>query len=189
MLVYNGTLVGENQPEWQENDTVTFQCARGYELIGPSGFTYGAGWSVTCEPTDIDAGSASSTSYSNITWSEEPQEFTCSSKLNAPQHVLFFNTLINFIYIGVDCGLPPSIINGSVSLSTPNTTNLFSTAQYTCKAGYQLNGTGYSTCWSDGVWRPIFTCISASKITNTKVVRLLNTCSYQQLSLIAELPQ
>lgn len=84
VLVYNGTLVEESQPEWQENDTVTFQCARGFELIGPSGFAFGAEWNVTCEASDIDAGSASSTTDSDITWSEEPQEFTCSSKFNAP---------------------------------------------------------------------------------------------------------
>lgn len=78
--------------------------------------------------------------------------------LFSPIPLLYFSTS------GIDCGAPPSITNASFSLGTPNTTDLFSTAHYTCNAGYQSDGVDYSVCWWDGVWRPNITCISTVTI-------------------------
>lgn len=64
-----------------------FQCDRGYVLTAPSGVVLGAEWSVTCRTSDTGSasgiGSAGGNTNSDIAWSGEPQEFTCSSKPNA----------------------------------------------------------------------------------------------------------
>ena len=89
VLVYNNTWIGagESQPRWQEGDTVTFLCDRGYELVDSSGRSLGAQWSVTCEVSDVDNvtntssnAATNTTSTNNTAWSEEPQQFQCSSK-------------------------------------------------------------------------------------------------------------
>ena len=85
VLVYNGSWIrGKNQPQWRENDTVTFLCDRGYELVRPSGASLGETWSVTCQASDAGSGSAeeetSSNGYSGTAWSGEPEQFRCTSK-------------------------------------------------------------------------------------------------------------
>lgn len=79
---------------------MVFLCDRGYELTGSSGVVLGAEWSVTCQASD--AGSASgngntSSAIADIEWSEEPQEFTCSSKPN--EILLASRLLIPSLYI------------------------------------------------------------------------------------------
>ena len=67
VLVYNGSWIGgDDQPAWQVNDTATFLCDRGYELVGSSGQSLGREWNVICE--------------GNGTWSEDPEQYRCSSK-------------------------------------------------------------------------------------------------------------
>ena len=92
-LFYNGSWIsaGQTQPKWQINDTVTFLCDRGYELVNTLDISYGVQWSITCEQISVDesgsgsgseSGAAKNTTGSNNTlaWNQEPQQFRCASE-------------------------------------------------------------------------------------------------------------
>ena len=66
VLVYNGSWLSIDQPEWQENATVTLQCDRGYELTSDAGQSVGRSLEITCEGND--------------TWSDGPEQYSCLSE-------------------------------------------------------------------------------------------------------------
>ena len=53
------------------------------------------------------------------------------------------------IFLVIDCGNPPDIPNGVVTVSG---TSLDSTAQYSCNDGYMLLGGATRTCQSTEMW-------------------------------------
>ena len=73
------------QPSWRENDTVTIVCAQGYRLFGSSNTSLGTQRNMTCNAPD-GGGSGSGNSNSTTTstgdgrWSENPEDFRCSSE-------------------------------------------------------------------------------------------------------------
>ena len=46
-LIFNGSDVHDSQPEYHQNDTVQYQCAQGYTLVGDNG--EGVGTSAICQ--------------------------------------------------------------------------------------------------------------------------------------------
>ena len=48
-LIFNGSDVHDSQPEYHQNDTVQYQCAQGYTLVGDNGDGEGVGASATCQ--------------------------------------------------------------------------------------------------------------------------------------------
>ncbi len=60
----------------------------------------------------------------------------------------------------VDCGVPPSVPNGSPGTPTPGTT-FGGTVTYICFSGYQdSNGVtmATATCMANRMWEPVLTC-------------------------------
>lgn len=76
VLIYDGVLIGDSQPAWQENDTVTFLCDRGYVLVGPSGEE----WNITCVASNNSSDSSWSNTTGPTTWNNDPEQFICASK-------------------------------------------------------------------------------------------------------------
>ncbi|XP_064386676.1 sushi, von Willebrand factor type A, EGF and pentraxin domain-containing protein 1-like [Halichondria panicea] len=56
----------------------------------------------------------------------------------------------------VDCGLPPTIINGSPG--TPTSTTFEGTVSYTCNNRYRMSGSATVTCEASGSWSTRPTC-------------------------------
>lgn len=83
---------------------MTFLCDRGYELTAPSGVVLGDEWSVTCQASATgsasgtgSAGGNTSSDIGDIAWSEEPQQFTCTSKPNALLTVFTSSAVAEFL--------------------------------------------------------------------------------------------
>ena len=83
-LVFNGAEVPVyQQPSWRDNDTVTIVCAQGYRLFGSSNTSLGTQRNITCRaPDGSGSGSGSTTSTGDGRWSEDPEDFRCSSESN-----------------------------------------------------------------------------------------------------------
>ena len=50
----------------------------------------------------------------------------------------------------VDCGLPPSISDGTSG--TPSSTTFGGTVTYSCNNGYILSGSATVSCLASGIW-------------------------------------
>ncbi len=62
-----------------------------------------------------------------------------------------------FTHSAVDCGVPPTITNGSPGAPTPGTT-LGGMVTYTCTSGVLVGGATV-TCEASGVWSTTPTCL------------------------------
>ncbi|XP_052249885.1 sushi, von Willebrand factor type A, EGF and pentraxin domain-containing protein 1-like isoform X3 [Dreissena polymorpha] len=140
------------------NSTVTYNCNRGYKLIGQEAVacvllnqSY-ATW--TEQPSCVlDCGLPQKVMYANISGSNGTLEgdvttYECQThaELLGEQNVTCLHTGNWSMYPTCipGCGLPPVVANGSPRPGYTMTVN--STAAYTCERGYQLVGEEVITC-------------------------------------------
>ncbi|XP_052279115.1 sushi, von Willebrand factor type A, EGF and pentraxin domain-containing protein 1-like isoform X5 [Dreissena polymorpha] len=168
--------------------TATISCETGYNLTGSGISTCGSDgrWnstSHTCTPVDCGRLPApqhvhvshSATSYgSTATIScEAGYNLTGSGISTCGSDGRWNNT--NQTCTPVDCGRPTSPQHGHVS-QTANTYG--STATISCETGYNLTGSGISTCGSDGRWNStgqICTPVATTPISTRSTVTSTTT--------------
>ena len=85
--------------------------------------------------------------------------------------------MTNFICLIVclDCGLLPSLTNGTVDQS--GGTLYLDTTHFTCDLGFNLQGTSVRTCGPDGTWdnaQPTCEIVGARKAFAVENIKLYN---------------
>lgn len=153
-------------------NTATYSCNTGYNLVGGAGRTCLAtgtwsGSAPVCQiascgtPSPVTNGgvSANGTTYlSTATHSCQAgyaqRAGTSSTQTCAADGSWTWNGSALVCDIR-DCGSPPSVTNGSRSFTT---TTYQSTASYSCNSGYVRSGPVTATCQANGAWSTPPTC-------------------------------
>jgi hypothetical protein len=151
-LVFNGAEVPVyQQPSWRDNDTVTIVCAQGYRLFGSSNTSLGTQRNITCRaPDGSGSGSGSTTSTGDGRWSEDPEDFRCSTQVTV-------------------CSDPPTISNGARTWTAGEPAQVGTTVDYTCDSGYELDGATVITCDINGNWTSPPTCSGSAVLSSTEI--------------------